>query len=61
MVKSSDENKILTFKDLTSLASNIPSHNRATTSVGGSSNESIFLFGGNMGNDYYSFSTIDEK
>src|SRR5436190_14986078 len=42
---SPDENKILLFDDLTSLASAsaIPSHNRATTSVGGSLNESIFL------------------
>src|SRR3954454_1522246 len=60
--RSPDKNKTFPFKDLTNLTltSGIPPHNRATTPVGGPFNESIFLFGGNMGIDYHVYNNTEE-
>jgi hypothetical protein len=55
------------FEDLSYLSVSVPEHNRATTSVGGRSKDTIFLFDGHMGiyTDYaneivQSFSTSDK-
>ncbi|CAB5326402.1 unnamed protein product [Rhizophagus irregularis] len=48
--KSFNQSEGCPFEDLNHLsASVVPEHNRATTSVGGLSNDTFFLFGGDMG------------
>ncbi|CAB4483524.1 galactose oxidase, partial [Rhizophagus irregularis] len=65
--KSFNQSEGIPYEDLNYLSTGVPEHNRATTSVGGESKDTIFLFDGHMGNytDYasevvQSFSTSEK-